>query len=171
MNEEYKDEYVKQREQQGSGIASKEIVDSLTQTIRRDQEAKAALRKSLEEKDKRISELESVIADAKDTKRYWTFRIKKPHIKDRLRAFVGFLPTRLIKEISGGLFMAVVFLLIGIALGPTIINAANGINETSTADSKISQVLILMAEYLPFFYYLGIVLSAMSLIWMYGNYR
>jgi len=75
-----------------------------------------------------------------------------------------------IQEFIGGIIMAVVFLLVGIALGPTVIAAAAAINATSMAGVELGSVLVLLADYLPFFYYLGIVLGAMTLIWMYANY-
>lgn len=75
-----------------------------------------------------------------------------------------------IQEFIGGIIMAVVFLLVGIALGPTVVAAAADINATSMAGVQLGTVLVLLADYLPFFYYLGVVLGAMSLIWIYANY-
>lgn len=76
-----------------------------------------------------------------------------------------------IQEFIGGIIMAVIFLIVGIALGPTVVSAAADINATSMADVQLGSVLVLLADYLPFFYYLGIVLGAMVMIWAYAKFK
>ena len=78
-----------------------------------------------------------------------------------------------VQNIVIGIVAAVVLLLVGIALGPTVISAAADINETAlmvnypTDNTSIpmASVLILLADYIGFFYYLGIVLGAIAMIW------
>lgn len=64
-----------------------------------------------------------------------------------------------------GVIMAVVLLLVGIALGPTVLLATADINATALADVPMGSVIVLLATYIGFFYYLGIVLGAIALIW------
>lgn len=69
-----------------------------------------------------------------------------------------------------GVIMAVVLLLIGVALGPTVIAAVVNINATALATVPMGSVIVLLASYIPFFYYLGIVLGAIAMIWGVVNY-
>ena len=70
-----------------------------------------------------------------------------------------------------GVITAVIFVLIGVALGPTVIASVADINMTTltangTADAvPLSSVIILLATYLPAFYYLAIILGGIALVW------
>ena len=70
-----------------------------------------------------------------------------------------------------GVITAVIFVLIGVALGPTVISSVAEINMTTltsngTADAvPLAQVIILLATYLPAFYYLAIVLGGIAMVW------
>lgn len=64
-----------------------------------------------------------------------------------------------------GVISAVIFILIGVALGPTVIDSVDAINATTLADVPLSGVIILLADYLPAFYYLAIVLGGIAMIW------
>ena len=70
-----------------------------------------------------------------------------------------------------GVISAVIFILIGVALGPTVISAVADINMTTltsngTADAvPLASVIILLATYVPAFYYLAVVLGGMVGIW------
>ena len=70
-----------------------------------------------------------------------------------------------------GVLTVVIFLLIGVALGPTVIAAVADINMTTlTANGTmaavpLASVIILLGEYLPAFYYLALVLGGMIGIW------
>ena len=64
-----------------------------------------------------------------------------------------------------GVIMAVVLLLVGIALGPTVLAATADINATALSAVPMGSVIVLLATYVGFFYYLGIVLGAIALIW------
>jgi len=70
-----------------------------------------------------------------------------------------------------GILAVVIFLLIGVALGPTVISSVADINTTTlTANGTmsavpLSSVIILLATYLPAFYYLALVLGAMVGVW------
>ena len=64
-----------------------------------------------------------------------------------------------------GVISAVIFVLIGVALGPTVIDAVAGINSTTLADVPLSSVIILLGGYVPAFYYLAIVLGGIAMVW------
>jgi len=64
-----------------------------------------------------------------------------------------------------GVITAVIFVLIGVALGPTVILAVADINATTLSGVPLSSVIILLATYLPAFYYLAIVLGGIAMVW------
>lgn len=64
-----------------------------------------------------------------------------------------------------GVISAVIFVLIGVALGPTVISAVSDINTTTLADVPLSGVIILLGGYVPAFYYLAIVLGGIAMVW------
>ena len=64
-----------------------------------------------------------------------------------------------------GVITAVIFVLIGVALGPTVISAVADINATTLSSVPLSQVIILLGTYLPAFYYLAIVLGGIAMVW------
>ena len=64
-----------------------------------------------------------------------------------------------------GVITAVIFVLIGVALGPTVILSVAEINTTNLANVPLSSVIILLATYLPAFYYLAIILGGIALVW------
>lgn len=69
-----------------------------------------------------------------------------------------------------GVIMAVVLLLVGVALGPTVLAATADINIANLSDVPMGSVIVLLATYVGFFYYLGIVLGAIAMIWGVVNY-
>jgi hypothetical protein len=64
-----------------------------------------------------------------------------------------------------GVITGVVFLLVGVALGPTVISTAAKINATALTSVTMGSVLVTLATFISFFYYLGIVLGAIAIIW------
>jgi len=71
----------------------------------------------------------------------------------------------LINKTVMGVIAAAVFILVGVALGPTIVAAAADINATTMADVFLGGVVVTLAGFISFFYYLGIVLGGMAMIW------
>lgn len=65
-----------------------------------------------------------------------------------------------------GVIAAVIFILIGVALGPTVIESVVDINTTLLADVPLGNVIVLLASYVPAFYYLAVVLGAIAMIWV-----
>lgn len=64
-----------------------------------------------------------------------------------------------------GVIAAVIFILIGVALGPTVISSVVDINMTTLVDVPLGSVIALLATYVPAFYYLAIVLGGIAMIW------
>ena len=75
-----------------------------------------------------------------------------------------------VEKLIVGVILAVVLLLVGVALGPTVLLATADINATTLADVPMGSVIVLLATYVGFFYYLGIVLGAIGMIWATVNY-
>jgi len=69
-----------------------------------------------------------------------------------------------------GVLSVVIFLLIGVALGPTVISSVASINATTLSGVPLASVIVLLGEYLPAFYYLALVLGAMVGIWAAVHY-
>ena len=72
---------------------------------------------------------------------------------------------RMVNTTVMGVITAVIFVLIGVALGPTVISSVADINATLLADVPLSGVIILLATYVPAFYYLAIVLGGIAMVW------
>lgn len=64
-----------------------------------------------------------------------------------------------------GVIGAVIFILIGVALGPTVIASVVEINATTLSGVPLSSVIILLGQYLPAFYYLAVVLGGIAMVW------
>ena len=75
----------------------------------------------------------------------------------------------MVERIVIGIVTAVVFVLIGVALGPTLLTATATINTTLLTDVPMGSVIVLLATYVGFFYYLGIVLGAIAFVWAVVN--
>lgn len=60
--------------------------------------------------------------------------------------------------------LAVVFLVVGVALGPTVVYYFAQINSTSMENVTLGNVIVLFANYSPLFYYLGILGGAIMLL-------
>ena len=77
----------------------------------------------------------------------------------------------MISDTIMGVLGVVIFVLIGVALGPTVIAAVTDINATTLSANgtittiPLSSVIILLATYLPSFYYIALVLGGMIGIW------
>ena len=77
---------------------------------------------------------------------------------------------RRVESLIVGVIMAVVLLLVGVALGPTVLAATADVNATALASVPMGSVIVLLATYVGFFYYLGIILGAIAMIWGVVNY-
>jgi len=73
--------------------------------------------------------------------------------------------TGMVNKTIMGVISAVIFVLIGVALGPTVISSVADINATTLSGVPLAEVIVLLGEYLPAFYYLAIVLGGIALVW------
>ena len=64
-----------------------------------------------------------------------------------------------------GVISAVIFILVGVALGPTVTAAVADINATTLSGVPLAEVIVLLATYVPAFYYLAIVLGGIAMVW------
>jgi hypothetical protein len=64
-----------------------------------------------------------------------------------------------------GVIAAAIFILIGVALGPTIIDSVTNINATTLSGVPLADVVVLLGTYVPAFYYLAIVLGGITMVW------
>lgn len=64
-----------------------------------------------------------------------------------------------------GVISAVIFILIGVALGPTVISSVADINAANLSGVPLADVIVLLATYVPAFYYLAIVLGGIAMVW------
>lgn len=64
-----------------------------------------------------------------------------------------------------GIIAAVVFVLVGIALGPEVVTAFADINTANMSGIFLGDVLVTIADIVPFIYYLGIVIGGMTMFW------
>ncbi len=74
---------------------------------------------------------------------------------------IGGMVTKTVMGVIG----AVIFILIGVALGPTVILAVADINATTLSGIPLASVIILLGDYLPAFYYLAVVIGGITMIW------
>lgn len=71
----------------------------------------------------------------------------------------------MVNNVILGIITGVIFILVGVALGPTVVAAVADVNMTTLADVPLGSVIYLLATYVPAFYYLGVVLGGLAMIW------
>lgn len=71
----------------------------------------------------------------------------------------------MVNRVIMGVIGAAIFILIGVALGPTIISSVADINATTLSGVPLESVIVLLATYVPAFYYLAIVLGGIAMVW------
>ena len=64
-----------------------------------------------------------------------------------------------------GVVSAAVFILVGVALGPTITSSVAEINATTLSGVPLADVIVMLATYVPAFYYLAIVIGGIAMVW------
>lgn len=64
-----------------------------------------------------------------------------------------------------GVLAVVIFVAVGVALGPTILTSMADINSTTLSGVPLESVITLLADYFPAFYYLALVIGAIAGIW------
>ena len=69
-----------------------------------------------------------------------------------------------------GVIGAVIFILVGVALGPTVISSVADINATTLSGVPLADVIVLLGTYIPAFYYLALVIGAIAMVWAVVKY-
>ena len=72
----------------------------------------------------------------------------------------------MVNRVVMGVLAAVLFILVGVALGPTVISSVADINATTLSGVPLADVIVLLGTYVPAFYYLAIVLGGIALVWI-----
>ena len=70
-----------------------------------------------------------------------------------------------VSNLVNGIIGAVVLLIVGVALGPTVLAAAADINSTSMAGVTMGTAIVTLAGFIGAFYFLGLVLAAITTFW------
>ena len=78
---------------------------------------------------------------------------------------------RMVDNVVMGIIAVVIFILVGVALGPTVIAAVADINATTLSGIPLASVIVLLGTYFPAFYYLALVLGGISAIWAIVKFR
>lgn len=73
--------------------------------------------------------------------------------------------SNMVNRVVVGIIAAVIFILVGVALGPTVISSVADINATTLASVPLGDVIVLLGTYVPAFYYLAIVLGGIAMVW------
>jgi hypothetical protein len=71
-----------------------------------------------------------------------------------------------VQQVVVGVITAVILIVVGVALGPEVTDAIGDINATSMGEVFLGDVIVTLANFVPFFYYLAIVLGAMAAVWV-----
>jgi len=77
----------------------------------------------------------------------------------------------MVNRIVMGVIGAAIFILIGVALGPTITSAVADINATTLSGIPLASVIVLLATYVPAFYYLALVIGGITMVWAVVKYK
>jgi len=88
-------------------------------------------------------------------------------VKNQKMSSIG----RMVDNVVMGIIAVVIFLLVGVALGPTVIASVADINATTLSGVPLASVIILLGDYFPAFYYLALVLGGISAIWAIVKFR
>ena len=72
---------------------------------------------------------------------------------------------RMVNSTVMGIISAVIFVLVGVALGPTVIAVTTDLQPANLTGVPLADVIVLLGSYLPAFYYLGIVLGGIAMVW------
>jgi len=77
----------------------------------------------------------------------------------------------MVNRIVMGVIGAAIFILIGVALGPTITSAVADINATTLSGIPLASVIVMLATYVPAFYYLALVIGGITMVWAVVKYK
>ena len=71
----------------------------------------------------------------------------------------------MVNRVVMGIITAVLFVSVGVALGPTLLAATGLINATTLSGVPLADTIVLLGTYIGTFYYLGLALGAIGMVW------
>jgi hypothetical protein len=71
----------------------------------------------------------------------------------------------MVNKVVIGIISAVLFILVGVALGPTVLASTADINATTLSGVPLADVIVLLGTYVGAFYYLAIVVGGLAMVW------
>lgn len=77
----------------------------------------------------------------------------------------------MVNRVVMGIISGVIFILVGVALGPTVASSVAAINATTLSGVPLADVIIMLATYVPAFYYLAVVIGGMAMVWAVVKYN
>ena len=71
----------------------------------------------------------------------------------------------MIERVVVGIIAVVLWISIGVGLGPTLLSSAGLINATTLSGVPLADTIVLLGTYIGAFYYLGLAIGAIGMIW------
>lgn len=71
----------------------------------------------------------------------------------------------MVEKVVMGIITAVLFVAIGVALGPTLLAATGLINATTLSGVPLADTIVLLGTYIGTFYFLALALGAIAMVW------
>lgn len=78
--------------------------------------------------------------------------------------------TSMIQRVVVGIIAVVLWVSIGVGMGPTLLAATGLINATTLSGVPLADTIVLLGTWIGAFYYLGIALGAILMIWKVVNF-
>jgi hypothetical protein len=78
--------------------------------------------------------------------------------------------TGMIERVVVGIISVVLWVSIGVGMGPTLLAATGLINATVLSGVPLADTIVLLSTWIGAFYYLGIALGAILMIWAVVNF-
>jgi flagellar biosynthesis protein FliQ len=79
--------------------------------------------------------------------------------------------TAMIERVVVGIIAVVLWVSIGVGMGPTLLSATGLINATTLSGVPLADTIVLLGTWIGAFYYLGLALGAILMIWAVVNFN
>lgn len=83
---------------------------------------------------------------------------------------MSFNLTNMIQRVVVGIIAVVLWVSIGVGMGPTLLAATGLINATTLSGVPLADTIVLLGTWIGAFYYLGLALGAILMIWKVVNF-
>lgn len=71
----------------------------------------------------------------------------------------------MLERVVVGIIAVVLWVSVGVGLGPSLLSATGLINATTLSGVPLADTIVLLGTYIGAFFYLGIALGAITMIW------